>query len=234
MRAQVRLVPPLLSATMAAFAFSAAAPAGTSTWSVTRRLRPRRREMATRSSSDSGSARTARASSPGSVSTRAMGTRERTSGVSGRRRASSSPPSPSRTRRHGAGRRRASARPSRSPQIRATSSRTSRRTENFALDRPAFAAGGVDNPPLHALAKAMDPATIGTSTIVLSTSDGPAVPAAVAYDSNTRQATLRPISALSLSTTFAATVKGGAGGVTSASGAPSRPTTPDRSPRRRR
>ena len=58
--------------------------------------------------------------------------------------------------------------------------------------------------------EAMDPATITTATMELRDSTGALVPGAVTYDAPTRVATLTPAAALGATTTYTATVKGGA------------------------
>ena len=60
----------------------------------------------------------------------------------------------------------------------------------------------------------MDPATINGTTFELRDSSNALVPAAVTYNAAQRRAILDPNSALQNSTTYTATVKGGAGGVT--------------------
>jgi fibronectin type 3 domain-containing protein len=66
--------------------------------------------------------------------------------------------------------------------------------------------------------EAMDPASITTSTIQLTTAGGTAVPASVAYDGVTGTATLTPTTRLAYATTYVAKVKGGAAGAKDASG----------------
>jgi acid phosphatase type 7 len=75
--------------------------------------------------------------------------------------------------------------------------------------------------------KAMDANTISGSTFTLTKPDGPdtdtnpdAVSGTVAYDSTSKQATLTPSANLDYSTTYTATVKGGANGVKDAAGNP--------------
>ena len=60
----------------------------------------------------------------------------------------------------------------------------------------------------------MDPATINGTTVQLRDPSSAVVPATVTYDAAQRRAILDPTSALQNSTTYTATVKGGAGGVT--------------------
>ncbi len=61
--------------------------------------------------------------------------------------------------------------------------------------------------------EAMDAATITTSNFVLMGPSNSLIPATVSYNVGTRTATLTPAAALSISTTYSATVKGGAAGV---------------------
>jgi hypothetical protein len=75
--------------------------------------------------------------------------------------------------------------------------------------------------------KAMDQNTINGSTFTLTKPDGPdadanpdAMPGTVAYDSTSKKATLSPSAKLDYSTTYTATVKGGANGVKDAAGNP--------------
>jgi hypothetical protein len=75
--------------------------------------------------------------------------------------------------------------------------------------------------------KAMDANTINGSTFTLTKPDGPdadtspdAVSGAVTYDSTLKKATLTPSANLDYSTTYTATVKGGANGVKDAAGNP--------------
>jgi len=75
--------------------------------------------------------------------------------------------------------------------------------------------------------KAMDANTISGSTFTLTKPDGPdtdtnpdAVSGTVAYDSTSKKATLTPSANLDYSTTYTATVKGGAKGVKDAAGNP--------------
>jgi acid phosphatase type 7 len=75
--------------------------------------------------------------------------------------------------------------------------------------------------------KAMDSTTINGSTFTLTKPDGPdadtnpdAVSGTVAYASTSKKATLTPSATLDYSTTYTATVKGGANGVKDASGNP--------------
>jgi hypothetical protein len=75
--------------------------------------------------------------------------------------------------------------------------------------------------------EAMDATTINGSTFTLTKPDGPdadtnpdAVPGTVAYDSTSNTATLSPSATLDYSTTYTATVKGGANGVKDAAGNP--------------
>ena len=58
--------------------------------------------------------------------------------------------------------------------------------------------------------EAVDPATVDTTTFELRAPGGALVPATVAYNSGTRTATLTPTAALAQSTTYTATVRGGA------------------------
>ena len=109
-----------------------------------------------RSSSASSSAPTSPASSPASASTRPPATPAPTSATSGRRRAPSSARRPSPARPRPAGSRSASARRSRSPPTPPTSPRTTPRTATTPSTDSYFAASGVDNPPLHALADGVD------------------------------------------------------------------------------
>jgi hypothetical protein len=67
--------------------------------------------------------------------------------------------------------------------------------------------------------KAMDPASITSTTFTLQSSAG-AVAAAVSYNATTRTATLTPSAALALGTTYTATVKGGATGAKDSTGTP--------------
>jgi hypothetical protein len=60
--------------------------------------------------------------------------------------------------------------------------------------------------------KAMDAATLSTSTFTLKDPGGATVPAGVTYSAATRSATLTPTSQLAASTVYTATVKAGAGG----------------------
>ena len=64
----------------------------------------------------------------------------------------------------------------------------------------------------------MNPVTINTNTFELRSASGTLVSASVAYNSGTNTATLTPISLLAPATTYTATVKGGAGGVTDVAG----------------
>jgi hypothetical protein len=66
---------------------------------------------------------------------------------------------------------------------------------------------------------AMSAASITTSTFQLRDGDGVLVPSTVSYDANSGTATLKPNAALNFSATYTATVKSGASGVKSASGA---------------
>ena len=66
--------------------------------------------------------------------------------------------------------------------------------------------------------EAMNTATITTGTFVLRDAGAAIVPATVSYNTSTRIATLKPSSALSVSTTYTATVSGGNGGVTDLAG----------------
>jgi len=66
--------------------------------------------------------------------------------------------------------------------------------------------------------KAMDPASITTTTFVLQGLSG-AVPAAVSYNAGTLTATLTPSAPLALGTTYTATVRGGTTGVKDSTGA---------------
>jgi hypothetical protein len=75
--------------------------------------------------------------------------------------------------------------------------------------------------------KAMDATTINGSTFTLTKPDGPdsdtnpdLVSGTVAYDSTSNKATLTPSASLDYSTTYTATVKGGANGVKDAAGNP--------------
>jgi WD40 repeat protein len=61
--------------------------------------------------------------------------------------------------------------------------------------------------------EAMNPATVTTASFLLQGPGGAPVAAAVAYDGDTRTATLTPNGSLAATTTYTATVKGGAGGV---------------------
>jgi hypothetical protein len=85
---------------------------------------------------------------------------------------------------------------------------------------PAGGAGDVNAAPAITAAfnVAMAPATINATTFQLRDASGTVVPAAVAYDAATGTASLTLSSALAYGATYSATVKGGAGGVTSASG----------------
>ena len=64
------------------------------------------------------------------------------------------------------------------------------------------------------------PATIGSATFELRDSNDALVGAAISYDSASRTATLNPSGDLDYSTTYTATVSGGAGGVTDVAGNP--------------
>jgi hypothetical protein len=68
--------------------------------------------------------------------------------------------------------------------------------------------------------EAMESATITSSTFVLRGPSGPAVPAAVAYDTGTRVASLDPTDLLLPGTTYNVTVEGGAEGVKDIQGNP--------------
>jgi hypothetical protein len=75
--------------------------------------------------------------------------------------------------------------------------------------------------------KAMDATTINGSTFTLTKPDGPdadtnpdGVSGTVAYDSTSKKATLSPSANLDYSTTYTATVKGGANGVKDSAGNP--------------
>jgi hypothetical protein len=68
--------------------------------------------------------------------------------------------------------------------------------------------------------EAMDAATISASTFELRDTGGTLVAAAVTYDAATNTATLAPDSTLANTTTYTATVKGGANGVKDAAGNP--------------
>jgi|GEM_PF-3391861 len=68
--------------------------------------------------------------------------------------------------------------------------------------------------------EAMDPATIDTTTFELRDEGNNLVPAAVAYESSTNTASLTPLAPLAESTTYTATVLGGAAGVTDIAGNP--------------
>ena len=68
--------------------------------------------------------------------------------------------------------------------------------------------------------EAMNASTINTNTITLRDSLGNPVAATVSYNPSTFTAVLTPVSPLALSTTYTATVKGTAGGVTDAAGNP--------------
>ena len=65
--------------------------------------------------------------------------------------------------------------------------------------------------------RALDPATVTTTSLRLATSDGTSVPASVSYDASSTSATLTPTSALALATTYTATVTTA---VTAADGTP--------------
>ena len=65
--------------------------------------------------------------------------------------------------------------------------------------------------------RALDPATVTTTSVRLATSDGTSVPASVSYDASSTSATLTPTSALALATTYTATVTTA---VTAADGTP--------------
>ena len=62
--------------------------------------------------------------------------------------------------------------------------------------------------------------TVTNASVLLRDSGGVLVPATVSWDAATASAILRPNSALAYSTTYAATVKGGTGGVTDVAGNP--------------
>jgi hypothetical protein len=68
--------------------------------------------------------------------------------------------------------------------------------------------------------EAMDPATINTSTVVLRDAGNVDIPATVTYSADTQTITLDPISRLTASTTYTATILGGNGGVTDIAGNP--------------
>src|SRR3989442_7777372 len=69
---------------------------------------------------------------------------------------------------------------------------------------------GIDSNVTATFSEAMDAATIGSSTFQLRDPSSLIVPAVVTYDPAARTATLHPSSWLSLSTTYTATVLGGA------------------------
>ena len=85
---------------------------------------------------------------------------------------------------------------------------------------PANGAIGVPTSvhPTVTFSEALDPATLTTSTFTLTPSGGSAVAASIAWNATSRIATLTPTAALATGTTYAAQVKGGAGGVTDTSG----------------
>jgi hypothetical protein len=66
--------------------------------------------------------------------------------------------------------------------------------------------------------KAIDPATVSTSTILLRNPSGVQVSASVVYNPGTLTAILTPAGPLALASTYTATVKGGASGVTDLAG----------------
>ena len=66
--------------------------------------------------------------------------------------------------------------------------------------------------------EAMAPSSINGTTITLNDAAGNVVPGTVSYDSGALMAVLAPTAPLSLGTTYTATVKGGAGGVTDLAG----------------
>jgi hypothetical protein len=89
---------------------------------------------------------------------------------------------------------------------------------------PVAGATGVSvGAPVSAtFSEAMDPSTITTGSFDLRDAGGNAVPAAVAYDATARRATLTPSATLAATSTYAATVHGGASGarVTDTAGNP--------------
>ncbi|MEI9808761.1 MAG: Ig-like domain-containing protein [Bacteroidota bacterium] len=66
--------------------------------------------------------------------------------------------------------------------------------------------------------EAMNATTVTASTVQLRNASATVITAAVAYNAGTKTATLTPSSALAYSTTYTATVKGGASGVKDAAG----------------
>jgi hypothetical protein len=66
--------------------------------------------------------------------------------------------------------------------------------------------------------EAINPATVNSGTILLRNAAGTQVSGAVAYNPGTLMATLTPAAPLALASTYTATVKGGAGGVTDLAG----------------
>jgi hypothetical protein len=86
-------------------------------------------------------------------------------------------------------------------------------------------AGGASNVPVGTtvtatFSKPLAPATVNGSTVELRDSDGLLVSATVTWNPVTTSIVLEPTSALAYSTTYTATVRGGAGGVTDAAGNP--------------
>src|SRR6185369_15792981 len=77
---------------------------------------------------------------------------------------------------------------------------------------PVNGAGGVSAAASDAatFSEAMDATTVNTTTVQLRDPSGALVAAAVAHNSTTRTATLTPSAALASSTTYTATVRGGA------------------------
>jgi hypothetical protein len=83
------------------------------------------------------------------------------------------------------------------------------------LVSPADGATGADagGTITATFSEAIDPATVSAATFELRTAGGSLVPATVSYDASSRTAILTPSGALVSSSTYSATVKGGASGV---------------------
>jgi hypothetical protein len=94
-------------------------------------------------------------------------------------------------------------------------------TPTVLATTPASGAGDVTAAPAISASfnEAMAASSINATTFSLRDASGTVVPAAVSYDAGTGTASLAPSNALAYGATYTATVKGGAGGVTSASGA---------------
>jgi hypothetical protein len=71
---------------------------------------------------------------------------------------------------------------------------------------------------MASFSEAMAPSSINVTTVTLSDASGKIVPGAVAYNPGALTAVLTPTAPLALATTYTATVKGGAGGVTDLAG----------------